>query len=60
MIDITEERAEERWLDTYVQTKRGQLPPPIDVQSAPDSQGVPIRDVPVTKNGRPVDPLSGE
>ena len=59
-IDVTRERAEERWLDTYVRTLNGEKPPPIDVRTVPDSQGVPVRDVPVTKNGRPVDPMSGE
>jgi hypothetical protein len=59
-IDITSETAEERWLDTYVRTVNGERPPPIDVRTAPDSDGVPIRAVPVVKKGRPVDPLSGE
>ena len=59
-IDISGERAEERWLDTYVKTLNGEQPPPIDVRTVPGSQGVPVREVPVTKNGRPVDPMSGE
>ena len=59
-IEIGEEREEERWLDTYVQTMGGQRPPPIDVRSTPDSPGIRIGNVPVTKNGRPVDPMSGE
>ena len=59
-IDITSESAEERWLDTYVRTANGETPPPIDVRTAPNSDGVPIRSVPVVKKGTPVDPLSGE
>ena len=59
-IEVGRERAEERWLDTYVRTVNGERPPPIDVRTVPDSPGVPIREVPVTKNGRPVDPMSGE
>jgi hypothetical protein len=59
-IDVSTEGAEERWLDTYVRTRNGDAPPPIDVRTAPDSNGVPIRDVPVVKRGRPVDPFSGE
>lgn len=59
-IDITSEWAEERWLDTYVRTAKREVPPPIDVRTAPNSDGVPIRDVRVTKRGRPVDPLTGE
>jgi hypothetical protein len=59
-IDITTETAEERWLDTYVRTASGETPPPIDVRTAPNSDGVPIRSVPVVKKGRAVDPFSGE
>ena len=60
VIDITRERAEERWLDTYVRMVNGELPPPIDVRTAPQSDGVPISDVPVVKHGKPVDPFTGE
>ena len=60
VIDITREPAEERWLDTYVRTSNGEVPPPIDVRSAPRSDGVPLREVPVVKRGKQVDPLSGE
>ena len=59
-IDITSELAEERWLDTFVRTANGETPAPIDVRTAPGSDGIPLRDVPVTKRGRPVDPLTGE
>ena len=59
-IDITREAAEERWLDTYVRTSNGEVPPPIDVRSAPRSDGVPLREVPASKRGKQVDPLSGE
>jgi hypothetical protein len=59
-IDITSETAEERWLDTYVRTVNGEKPPPIDVRTTPNSNGIPIRSVPVVKKGRPVDPLYGE
>src|SRR5207244_11761562 len=41
-IDITQQRAEEPWLDTYIQTVNGRQPPPIDVRTAPDSQRVPV------------------
>ena len=60
VIDISSEPAEERWLDTYVRTINGEQAPPIDVRSAPGSDGIPVRDVPVVKRGKPVDPLSGE
>jgi len=60
VIDITREQAEERWLDTYVRTVNGETPPPIDVRTASGSDGVQVRDVPVVKRGRPVDPLTGE
>ena len=59
-VDISRESAEERWLDTYVRTLNGEQPPPIDVRTVPGSDGVPVGEVPVTKHGRPVDPLSGE
>jgi hypothetical protein len=60
VIDITREQAEERWLDTYVRTVNPETPPPIDVRTAPGSDGVPVRDVPVVKRGCPVDPFTGE
>ncbi len=59
-IDITSESAEERWLDTYVRTTNGETPPPIDVRTVPNSDGLPIRSVWVVRKGKPVDPLSGE
>ena len=59
-IDISTEAAEERWLDTYVRTAKGERPPPVDLRTAPGSDGVPIRDVPVVKKGKPVDPFTGE
>lgn len=60
VIDISSEPAEERWLDAYVRTRNGEMPPPIDVRTVPGSDGVRLRDVPVIKRGKPVDPLSGE
>lgn len=60
VIDISTESAEERWLDAYVRAKAGETPPPVDVRTTPNSNGVAIRDVPVVKGGRPVDPQTGE
>jgi len=60
VIDITEEPAEVRWLDTYIRTMKGETPPPVDVRTAPGSDGIRIRDVPVVKRGTVVDPFTGE
>ena len=59
-LDITDERAEERWLDTFVRTMNGEAMPPIDIRTAPNSQGLPINEVRVMKQGRVVDPFTGE
>ena len=59
VIDISTTDAEARWRGVLRGIIGGNAIEPIHVIEKPDSTGVPIRDVPVVKGGRAVDPFTG-
>ena len=59
VIDISSPEAEDRWKGVLRGIVGGNPIEPIHVIEKPDSTGVPIRDVPIVKRGRRVDPFTG-
>jgi|SRR5215208_2397026 len=59
VIDITSPREEARWKWVLSGTIGGNEIKPIHVRKMASSRGLPIRDVRVVKNGKPVDPFTG-
>jgi hypothetical protein len=59
VIDITSPREEARWRDILSGVIGGKPIRPIHVRKMASSRGLPIRDVRVVKNGKPVDPFTG-
>jgi hypothetical protein len=59
VIDISSPDAEARWNGVLRGIIGGNPIEPIHVVEKPQSTGVPIREVPIVKGGRPVDPFTG-
>jgi hypothetical protein len=59
VLDITAPREEARWKGVLQGIVGGNRIRPIHVRKMVASRGLPMRDVLVVKNGRPVDPFTG-
>jgi hypothetical protein len=59
VIDISTPDAEARWKGVLRGILGGNAIEPIHVIENPSSRGVPVRDVPIVKGGRRVDPFTG-